>query len=1000
MYRVESLPISIPIGRQGENHAMKIEIDCSSFLAEWPQATITAMLRRSVAENPYILVTSIDSKGILTWEPTAHDTGIEGDGQIEIRAVENDVLAKSVTAIVCVERSLTPPEPDTPIDWVEDIKSDIAQSVTSAANSANDAAKSAASAQESAAAAAGSASAAQSSANAAAGSASAAGASATSAAGSADAASGSASNAAQSAAEADASAKASAASAAEAAGTLDIVKASAEAAAESARAAAESASDASASKSSAAQAATDAAEAAEAAEGSANQSAAARDAAQAAQTAAGKSASDAAGSATAAAGSKDAAAQSASAAAASAEKAEKAAQDAAGIIDDAVIADDSTWSGKQITDQNYTHFTVEGNPAVCEDVLEGYPLELSASWEPKQEGSGTPSPDNVRPITGTKLVTLRESNANLLNPADVNAFPIEAYGLKIEPIGENAIRIRGAYSESGQRSFGIASLNNDLLSGRGLKIIGTVTSGTYLSHTLYGLRTRQEKVIALQTDAKSWVPGTAVDMTIKIGVYAPEAVPAEYQLYKGEQSSLNLPHTIYGGKIDPSTGKGQETWGYIASYAGETLPGEWISDRDEYTEGTAPATGAQVAYKLDTPVPFEATGGQKMPALAGTNIVITDADNLNVGGVKPLHKPIDDTRVGTDNTWSAKHMADMLLPMQTVTGNPVVIETLGGYPLELSASWEPKQEGSGTPSPDNVRPITGTKLVTLRESNANLLNPADVNAFPIEAYGLKIEPIGENAIRIRGAYSESGQRSFGIASLNNDLLSGRGLKIIGTVTSGTYLSHTLYGLRTRQEKVIALQTDAKSWVPGTAVDMTIKIGVYAPEAVPAEYQLYKGEQSSLNLPHTIYGGKIDPSTGKGQETWGYIASYAGETLPGEWISDRDEYAAGAAPTTGAQVAYKLATPVPFTATGGQTTLALAGTNAIITDADTLTITAPTPPQTTVSAAEAQAAKLDYVAMMADVDVDDLLAVDDAGADSGMDMPTDIEGSVTDDKQEV
>nr|DAH59709.1 MAG TPA: hypothetical protein [Caudoviricetes sp.] len=39
-------------------------------------------------------------------------------------------------------------------------------------------------------------------------------------------------------------------------------------------------------------------------------------------------------------------------------------------------------------------------------------------------------------------------------------------------------------------------------------------------------------------------------------------------------------------------------------------------------------------------------------------------------------------------------------------------------------------------------------------------------------------------------------------------------------------------------------------------------------------------------------------------------------------------------------------------------------------------------------------------MMADVDVDDLLAVDDAGADSGMDMPTDIEGSVTDDKQEV
>ena len=343
---------------------------------------------------------------------------------------------------------------------------------------------------------------------------------------------------------------------------------------------------------------------------------------------------------------------------------------------------------------------------------------------------------------------------------------------------------------------------------------------------------------------------------------------------------------------------------------------------------------------------------------------------------------------------------DKLLPMQTVTGNPVVIEALEGYPLELSASWEPKQEGSGTPSPDNIRPITGTKLVTLRESNANLLNPDDIDTSSIEAYGLTIEPIGESTIRIKGTYNVSGSRSFAIVYLNNYLLSGRGLKITSTVTSGTYLSHKLYGLRTQKENVIALQVDAKDWVPGVMVDMTLKIGVYAPEAVPAEYQPYAGKQSLLTLPRTIYGGIIDTITGQGQETWGHIDSYAGETLPGKWISDRDEYAAGATPTIGAQVAYKLATPVPFTATGGQTVLALAGTNAIITDADTLTITAPTPPQTTASTAEAQAAKLDYVAMMADVDVDDLTAVDDADADSGMDMPTGIEGSETDGKQEV
>ena len=428
---------------------------------------------------------------------------------------------------------------------------------------------------------------------------------------------------------------------------------------------------------------------------------------------------------------------------------------------------------------------------------------------------------------------------------------------------------------------------------------------------------------------------------------------------------------------------------------------------------TPPDTDTQSGWVKDVLDASDAAQGamaaaqESAAAAAGSAAAAQSSANAAAASAEAAEKAaqdaagiIDDTVIAEGKAWSSKNTVDKLLPMQTVTGNPVVIEALEGYPLELSASWEPKQEGSGTPSPDNIRPITGTKLVTLRESNANLLNPDDIDTSSIEAYGLTIEPIGESTIRIKGTYNVSGARSFAIVYLNNYLLSGRGLKITSTVTSGTYLSHKLYGLRTQKENVIALQVDAKDWVPGVMVDMTLKIGVYAPEAVPAEYQPYAGKQSLLTLPRTIYGGIIDTITGQGQETWGHIDSYAGETLPGKWISDRDEYAAGATPTIGAQVAYKLATPVPFTATGGQTVLALAGTNAIITDADTLTITAPTPPQTTASTAEAQAAKLDYVAMMADVDVDDLTAVDDADADSGMDMPTGIEGSETDGKQEV
>lgn len=941
MYRVESLPISIPIGRQGENHAMKIEIDCSSFLAEWPQATITAMLRRSVAENPYILVTSIDSNGILTWEPTAHDTGIEGDGQIEIRAVENDVLAKSVTAIVCVERSLTPPEPDTPIDWVENIKSDIAQSVTSAANSASDAAKSAASAQESAAAAAGSAAAAQSSANAAAGSASAAAQSATGAAGSADAASKSAGDAAQSASDASASAKAAAGSAADAAGALDNVNASADAAAKAARAAAESAKDASASKSGAAESATDAAQAAAAAAGSASQSAAARDVAQAAAAAASAAASDAAGSATAAAGSKDAAAQSASAAAASAAAAEKAAQDAAGIIDDDVIAEDGTWSSKQITDQNYTHFTVEGNPAVCEDVLEGYPLELNASWEPKQSGSGTPSPDNVRPIVGTNTINLRKSSKNLLNPADTDDRKIPAYGLRMDIVGENTVRIKGTYNTDAAKQFRVMWFNTSLLCKRGLKIAGTVVNGTHLAYRLRGLTDKSDASIVMVTEGKDWTPGTMVDMTLKIGVYAPEAALTEYQPYKGQDLSLTLPRTIYGGKIDPATGEGQETWGYIDSYAGETLPGEWISDRDEYAAGATPTVGAQVAYKLATPVPFTATGGQTALALAGTNVIITDADTLTVGGVKPLHKPIDDTRVGTDNVWSAKHTADTLLPVQKVTGNPAVIETLEGYPLEPSASWEPKQSGSGAPSPDNIRPIEGRECIKITVNGTE-----HTLALPDTIYGGEVDAVTGAGVKAMGC-----------------------IQFTGTETWGEYLAGTT------KSYITTVVTNAPAAPTLPAVSSHFEWQVYA----------YAEKNSEGKFAFQSNGAKIcfcTTQTYKTKDEWAtYLAA---------------QYAAG----TPVQVVYKLATPETFAATGGGRIDALAGTNTISTDADTVTITAPTPPQTTASAAEAQAAKLDYVAMMADVDMDDLTAADDADADSGIDMPTDIEGSETDGKQEV
>ena len=107
--------------------------------------------------------------------------------------------------------------------------------------------------------------------------------------------------------------------------------------------------------------------------------------------------------------------------------------------------------------------------------------------------------------------------------------------------------------------------------------------------------------------------------------------PTTYTPYIGRTNTLTLPETVYGGEVD-AEGKGQETWGCIDSYAGETLPAEWICDRAAYAAGTTPPNGAQVAYKLDNPKPFTATGGAAIPALSGTNTVLTDADSVTVTG--------------------------------------------------------------------------------------------------------------------------------------------------------------------------------------------------------------------------------------------------------------------------------------------------------------------------------------------------------------------------------
>lgn len=365
------------------------------------------------------------------------------------------------------------------------------------------------------------------------------------------------------------------------------------------------------------------------------------------------------------------------------------------------------------------------------------------------------------------------------------------------------------------------------------------------------------------------------------------------------------------------------------------------------------------------------------------------ADAKVTGDALATKAVIDDTTVGTD-AWSSKHIIDTLCPPLDETGNPVVCYPVAGYPLGCKVSWEPTQEGSGDPSPDNVRPIKGRDSVTVERCGENLLDAARI--FPdIKIYdGVTFTNNKDGTITVDGITT----RTSYFDSLNTFFLPAGNYTICATPNTRMSV------LRESDRAVLAASqvggfkafTLAKNEICECfiACDGTFSNEVIRPcivqGAVDTGWTQFHGDIYDLTMPHTIYGGTVDAVTGEGQETWQaksfngtenwalyddgssakffYTADYTVDSEPLDTIcshfskaaftrgtiirvytsvfTDLDaykdyltaQYAAG----TPVQIAYKLATPTPFTATGAQPIPALSGVNTVITDANSVTVT--------------------------------------------------------------
>ena len=288
------------------------------------------------------------------------------------------------------------------------------------------------------------------------------------------------------------------------------------------------------------------------------------------------------------------------------------------------------------------------------------------------------------------------------------------------------------------------------------------------------------------------------------------------------------------------------------------------------------------------------------------------------------------------------------------------------YPITIKVQLESGSTATAWTPYSNICPISGFEGLTVTRTGKNLL--------PMQAY----KGLGYNAAV--GAqfnptpadhnYVDNGDGTFTISNLAS--WEQCCLMIPTPVAGNYYLSLTIDGAPTvciskvnTKDIVVSMPTYLANPLPSSATIaktetitepgyLLLYIGSHSTEITITNpicqydeqitaYEPYAGQTYSITLPTeagTVYGGELTVNAdGSGSLVVdrAVIASYNGESLPGEWISDRDVYASGATPTTGAQVVYELATPLTYTLTASEISTLL-GQNNVWSDAGQTALT--------------------------------------------------------------
>ena len=112
----------IPLGRQGENLAVRVLFPAAAWRETYGDGTFQLVALRRGDAAPYPAVITEDGDCVC-WDVSDSDTAVAGQGKCELQYYVGDTLAKSAAYMTAVAPSLDPPgpAPDPYQSWIEEV---------------------------------------------------------------------------------------------------------------------------------------------------------------------------------------------------------------------------------------------------------------------------------------------------------------------------------------------------------------------------------------------------------------------------------------------------------------------------------------------------------------------------------------------------------------------------------------------------------------------------------------------------------------------------------------------------------------------------------------------------------------------------------------------------------------------------------------------------------------------------------------------------------------